>query len=184
MTSIRPCKTRSLHAEGWIRAPIPLVLYSVRLRRTRAILHQCCRLKSKFLIATLFEAMYCLQLHGFETKVLVCDGASPNLAAIKLLTGFGNGAFGSKPAGSCGDVHEVKAWFINLFTKEKVFTLICPSHQVRCRATCTKVGIRSKNAYTGKDNSTINTYTAHLRHVNELIERVTPFAHSSCGCRD
>ncbi len=83
-------------------------------------------LKSKFLIATLFDAMYCLQLHGFETKALVCDGASPNLAAIKLLTGFGSGTFGSKPAGSCGVVHEVKAWFINPFTKEKVFTLICP----------------------------------------------------------
>ncbi len=88
-------------------------------------------LKSKFLISTLFEAMYALQLYGFKTKVIVCDGASPNLAAVKLLTGFGSGAFGSKPAGSCGDVHEVKAWFINPYTNEKVFALICPSHQVR-----------------------------------------------------
>ena len=30
------------------------------------------------------------QLYGFITKVIVCDGASNNLAAIKTLTGFGS----------------------------------------------------------------------------------------------
>ncbi len=88
-------------------------------------------LKSQFLIATLHEAMYALELYGFHTKVVMCDGASPNLTALKHLTGFGSGAFGVQPPGSTMGVHHVKAWFMNPFTNEKVFTIICPSHQVR-----------------------------------------------------
>ena len=85
---------------------------------------------AKFILAALFDTMGMLQLYGFKTKATVSDGASTNLLAIKLLTGFGTGAFGNKPCGSCEDIHEVKAWFINPYTNEKVFTLICPSHQV------------------------------------------------------
>ena len=39
--------------------------------------------------------MHLFQLYGFITKVIVCDGASNNLAAIKTLTGFGSGAYGN-----------------------------------------------------------------------------------------
>ena len=92
-------------------------------------------MSGKFILATLFDTMDALQLYGFKTKATVSDGASTNLLAIKLLTGFGSGAFGNKPAGSCQDIHEVKAWFTNPYTNEKVFTLICPSHQV-CPFVC------------------------------------------------
>lgn len=46
--------------------------------------------QTKFLIATLFETMHAFQMYGFETKATVCDGASYNLAAIKMLHGFGS----------------------------------------------------------------------------------------------
>ena len=67
---------------------------------------------------------------GFQRKLLFCDGASNNLSAIKVLTGFGSGAYGNKPLGSCDDIHQVKAWFTNPYTNKKVFVVICPSHQV------------------------------------------------------
>ena len=79
---------------------------------------------AKFILATLFDTMGVLQLYGFKTKATISDGASTNLLAIKLLTGFGSGALGNKAVGSCSDIYEVKAWFINPYTNEKVFTLI------------------------------------------------------------
>lgn len=87
-------------------------------------------MKAKFIISTLYDTMFIFHLYGFETKVIVCDGASANLSSIKILTGFGSGAFGNKPIGSCADIHEVQAWFTTPYTNEKVFNIICPSHQV------------------------------------------------------
>lgn len=88
-------------------------------------------LSAKFIMATLFETMHAFQLYGFKTKAIVCDGAGPNLSSIKILTGFGHGAYGNKTPGSCDDIHDVKTWFLNPFTNEKVYTLICPSHQLK-----------------------------------------------------
>ncbi len=51
-------------------------------------------MNAKFTIATLYETMHSLHIYGFETKATVCDGASSILCAIKLLTGFGSGAYG------------------------------------------------------------------------------------------
>ena len=87
-------------------------------------------MKSKFLLATLFETMHMFHMYCFETKMIVCDGASSNLATIKSLTRFGSGAYGNQPLSSSPDIHLVQPWFLNPFTNEKVFTLICPSHQV------------------------------------------------------
>ena len=86
--------------------------------------------KAKYILSTLYDTIHIFQLYGFVTKVIVCDGASNNLAAIKMLTGFGSGAYGNKPLRSCVDIHEVQAWFINPYTNNKVFTIVCPSHQV------------------------------------------------------
>ena len=85
---------------------------------------------AKFILATLFETMHTFQLYGFKTKAIICDGASSNLSSIKILTGFGHGAYGNKVLGSSDDIHDVKTWFLNPFTNEKVFILICPSHRV------------------------------------------------------
>ncbi len=104
------------------------------------------QVSNKFIIATLYETIHALHLYGFNTKAIVCDGASSNMATIKQLTGFGSGAYGvqdenapilcdvdiaSTPRGT--NTHEVKAWFLNPHTNEKVYTLICPSHQVSVR---------------------------------------------------
>ena len=85
---------------------------------------------AKFILATLFETMHKFQIYCFETKMIVCDGASSNLAAIKILTGFGCGAYGNQPLNSSPDIHWIQPWFLNPFTNKKVFILICPSHQV------------------------------------------------------
>lgn len=88
------------------------------------------KLKSKFLIATLFDTMYAFQLYGFKTKAVLGDGAGPNLSMAKQLTGFGSGAYGAKKKGTYEDIHEITPWFVNPFTGDKTFILMCPSHQV------------------------------------------------------
>lgn len=93
-------------------------------------------MSAKFVIATLFETMYYFHVYGFETNATVCDGASTNLATIELLTGFGSGAYGTKAE---GNKHEIKTWFRNPYTNQKVYALICPSHPVGRHSTCLKV---------------------------------------------
>ena len=85
-------------------------------------------MSAQFIIASLFETIHSFHLYSFETKAILCDGASTNLCAIKLLTGFGSGAFGINA--SLEDKHNIKTWFLNPLTNQKVYTLICPSHQV------------------------------------------------------
>ena len=87
-------------------------------------------MKAKLILSTLFDAMYAFQLYGFKTKAIICDGASTNLSAIKVLTGFGSGAYGHKEEEGVEDVQEVQACFTNPFTNGKVYAVICPSHQV------------------------------------------------------
>ncbi len=90
------------------------------------------QVSNKFIVATLYETIHALHLYGFNTKAIVCDGASSNMATIKQLTGFGSGPYGAQEAPiMCDDIastphsHEVKAWFLNPHTNEKVYTLIC-----------------------------------------------------------
>ena len=87
-------------------------------------------MKAKLILSTLFDAMYAFQLYGFKTKAIICDGASTNLLAIKVLTGFGSGAYGHKEEESADNKHKVQTWFTNPFTNGRVYTIICPSHQV------------------------------------------------------
>ena len=72
--------------------------------------------KAKYILSTLYNTIHI----GFATKVKV----------IKMLTGCGSGAYGNKPLRSSVDIHEVQAWFTNPYTNNKVFTIVCPSHQV------------------------------------------------------
>ena len=69
-----------------------------------------------------------LQIHGFATSALVCDGASTNMAVIKSTHGC-SGAYGFNPQHT--DPYAVEPWFTNPFNPPlKIFWLICPSHQV------------------------------------------------------
>ncbi len=86
------------------------------------------------IIQTLFDTMRVFHNHGFKTSAIVCDGASCNLAAIKLLTTGNRGAYGvsNEP-----DKHKVEPWFKNPFDPERnVYFVICPSHQVFCLFYC------------------------------------------------
>lgn len=84
---------------------------------------------SKVVIETLFETMRVFNNHGFKTIAVACDGASSNMAAIKLLTTGKRGAFGCSDDGDSD--HKVEPWFKNPFSPDlDVFFIICPSHQV------------------------------------------------------
>ena len=79
-------------------------------------------------IETLYETMRVFHNHGFKTNAIVCDGASCNLAPIKLLTTGKKGAYGV-----CNEreKHNVQPWFINPYDPTTyVYFVICPSHQV------------------------------------------------------
>ena len=84
-------------------------------------------LKSKFLLACLFDAMRQFHQFNFSVVAIVCDGASSNLTALKQLCNR-EGAFGCAP--SQPDRHEVPVSFPNPFSGDDVFLLICPSHQL------------------------------------------------------
>ncbi len=67
-------------------------------------------------------------LYQFFTCVMVCDGASSNVSAIKSFCGV-SGAYAI--SSDKDDKHAIQPWFSNPFDPErKVFWVICPSHQV------------------------------------------------------
>ena len=87
-------------------------------------------MESKFILACVFQTLELFYLYSFHTSVLVCDGASTNVSALKSTCGTA-GAYGvdSKNA---ADQHRVEPYFSNPFEPDKkVFWVICPSHQVR-----------------------------------------------------
>lgn len=67
------------------------MLYNFRLQYIGLLLHQ----HGQYQLLT--EVMHAFHHYGFVTKVIICDGAGSNLAAIKSLTGFGGGAYGNDP---------------------------------------------------------------------------------------
>lgn len=84
--------------------------------------------ESKFIIGVVFEVVKLFHLYGFNTSLLVCDGASPNLSAIKLTMGV-SGVFSRDE--SLGDKNYISPCFENPFNpSRKIHWMICPSHQV------------------------------------------------------
>ena len=86
-------------------------------------------LKSKFVLACLYETIKLFKLYGFQTSVVVCDGASSNLTALKTTTGS-LGAYGACTASNerCA-IPSPK--FENPFNPPNmIYWVICPSHQV------------------------------------------------------
>ena len=85
--------------------------------------------ESKFLIGIVLETVKVFHLYGFNTCLLVCDGASQNLSTIKASMGV-SGVFARNVSG--GDVNAISPAFTNPFNpSRKIHWLICPSHQVR-----------------------------------------------------
>lgn len=73
------------------------------------------------------DAMRKFHFWGFKTSVLIGDGASPNLTMFKRLTGY-SGIYGVNEA--LPDPHYIKPYFLNPFSGEKVFIVVCPSRMV------------------------------------------------------
>ena len=89
-------------------------------------------LEHGFILSCILQTMRVFHEYGFQITGLVCDGASSNMAAIKILCNGQRGTFGDKGPEFDGDRHEIKAFFINPFNPTlKVFCCICPSHQLK-----------------------------------------------------
>lgn len=83
---------------------------------------------AKYMIATIQESMLKLHWFGFHTVAIVLMvHASVNLSMIKLWSEDKTGAYGTQEG---DDKHVVKPWFTDPFNGQKVFFIICPSHQV------------------------------------------------------
>jgi len=88
-------------------------------------------MKHKFVMTCVFSAIHALHLYGFETMVVVLDGASTNLAAMKYFILGKGGMFGMNDNPTVDDPHFLKSWFKNPFTGHKTFFVPCPSHEVK-----------------------------------------------------
>ena len=83
-------------------------------------------MKSKFVLACVYETLRVLHLYGFKVSVIMCDGASSNLTALKTTTGV-SGAYEAKQ-----DRHKIPSpSFENPYDPlNRIYWMICPSHQV------------------------------------------------------
>ena len=84
--------------------------------------------ESKFIVGVVLETIKVYFLYGFNTSLLVCDGASPNLTTIKMTMDV-NGVFTRHKSQSDADF--ISPSFVNPFNpSRKIHCIICPSHQV------------------------------------------------------
>ena len=83
---------------------------------------------AKGLIAITQEVMLRFHWFSFHTVAIIVDGASSNLSMIKLWTERKKGVYGTREGTQ--DKHMVKPWFIDPFNGQRVYFIICPSHQV------------------------------------------------------
>ena len=85
-------------------------------------------MEGKFVIACVLETVKLFQFYGMKTSLLVCDGASSNVSAIKASHKH-NGVY--SVAQNKDNIFEVKPWMVNPFNPpHHIYWLICPSHQV------------------------------------------------------
>ena len=75
-------------------------------------------METKFLHSIVTRTMLAFTQHGFEVKALPSDEASCNLSPMKLLSGQSD------------DSSRITLWFVSPFSGEKVYLIVCPSHQV------------------------------------------------------
>ena len=88
---------------------------------------------AKFAMSCVFETIRLFQFHRLKTSLVVCDGASSNISAIKASHRF-HGAYSVNE--KLDDKYMIEPWMINPFNPpQKLFWLICPSHQV-CTVCC------------------------------------------------
>lgn len=86
-----------------------------------------------FLYDCVMRTIKLFSLYSFRIKVLVCDGASSNLALVKILAGHKSMALPTDQQGEGTSKFLPDMEFANPFDPHednKVFPIICPSHQV------------------------------------------------------
>ena len=85
----------------------------------------------QFLLECVFQTLQVFTLYNFKVHVFVCDGASANLALIKLLCGYKREQL---PLCDGEDPFAVTASFQNPYEDQprdkRVVVVVCPSHQV------------------------------------------------------
>ena len=85
----------------------------------------------EFLLECVFRTLQVFTLYNFKVRVFVCDGASANLALIKLLCGYKREQL---PLCDGEDPFAVTASFQNPYEDQprdkRVFVVVCLSHQV------------------------------------------------------
>ena len=72
----------------------------------------------RFLHSIVTRTMLAFTQFGFGVRAILCDGCSSNLALLKLLCGHSS------------EQERITPWFESPFDGKKVYTIICPSHQV------------------------------------------------------
>ena len=83
---------------------------------------------AKFVISCVFETIKLFQFHGFKVSLVLCDGASSNISAIKASHNY-HGAYSVNE--QMEDKYMIEPWMINPFNPpHKLYWFICPSHQV------------------------------------------------------
>ena len=75
-------------------------------------------IESRFLYSIVTQTMLVFHKFDFSIRALVCDGVSSNLSFLKVLCDLDDVVDCSEP------------WFVSPFDGERVFAVICPSHQV------------------------------------------------------
>ena len=128
-------------------------------------------------------------LYGFRTSVLVCDGASSNVSALKSTCGV-SGAYGvhtfssNKRSGGPSsdkhdsepslDKHEVKPWFAHPFDPDaNIFWMICPSHQMSLHNAWKYFVIYYCNFFTAQKHDKCFAFITELKY---LHTRAAPLA--------
>ena len=79
-------------------------------------------IEAQYLHSIVTKTMLVFQQFGFHIRGLLCDGASSNLAVLKQFCNQNKGDEVTAP------------WFTSPFDGERVYLVICPSHQVRVHA--------------------------------------------------
>ena len=83
----------------------------------------------KLTMACFYDALLLFETYKFQTIAIIGDGASWNQALFKKLCGY-SGKFGVDAVPD-GNFFDVPASFTNPFSGNRVWCIVCPSHEVR-----------------------------------------------------
>ena len=80
-------------------------------------------MKSKLVLACVYDTMKLLHLYGFKVSALTCNGASSNLTVLKMTTDV----YGAHPVNKDGCKIPSPSFENPFYPANRVFWMICPS---------------------------------------------------------